>query len=69
MFNLILLYFNSREQTLEDMRPIYAEIHDLVPVEKCYGQNCVTIGYSIIGNPSLSEEYSWIDDIMQNVAV
>jgi hypothetical protein len=34
------------------------------------GQNCVTVGYSIVGNPDLAiqDEYKWIDDIMKKVA-
>ena len=50
------------------MMPIYGAHHELRPVEKCYGQNCVSVGYSIIGDSALTEQYSWIDDIMQSVA-
>jgi hypothetical protein len=49
-----------------DLRPMFGEKHKLSPVEKCYGQNCVTIGYSIVGDPA--GQYSWIDDIMESVA-
>lgn len=63
-----LIYFNSREPVLREMRPIYGERYDLSPLGKCYGENCVTIGYSIIGDPKKQEEYSWIDDIMKSVA-
>ena len=42
-------------------------IHEIYPVNKCYGSNCVSIGYSIIGEPQ--ESYQWIDNIMKGVAV
>lgn len=65
---LCLLYFDSREHVLKEMRPIEASRYDLEPIHKCYGPGCVTIGYSIIGDASKQEEYSWIDDIMKSVA-
>ena len=68
VFNLMMFYCNSLEPMMAERRPIEGMYHDLTPVEKCYGQNCVSIGYSIIGDPILSDQYSWIDDIMQSVA-
>jgi hypothetical protein len=65
---ICILYFDSREGVLRKMRPTYGEKYELAPLKKCYGYNCITIGYSIIGDPALQEEYSWIDDIMKNVA-
>lgn len=69
LFCLCILYFDTREHTIREMRPIHGERYDINPLEKCYGENCVSIGYSIIGDPSKQEEYSWIDDIMKSVAV
>mmetsp|Transcript_41119 Transcript_41119/g.62496 ORF Transcript_41119/g.62496 Transcript_41119/m.62496 type:complete len:130 (+) Transcript_41119:563-952(+) len=39
-------------------------------VPKCFGEDCVTIGYSIVGDPdpNKEEEYSWIDEVMRKVA-
>lgn len=51
------------------MRPIYGRRFDIAPIGKCYGPSCVTIGYSIIGDPTKQDEYSWIDDIMKSVAI
>jgi hypothetical protein len=51
------------------MRPVHGNTYDISPLEKCFGENCVSIGYSIIGDPSKQDEYSWIDDIMKSVAV
>jgi hypothetical protein len=36
---------------LEGLRPTFGDLHELTPVDKCYGENCVSIGYSIIGDP------------------
>lgn len=47
-------------------------VHETMPVSKCLGHNCISIGYSIIGDtdPKVqSHEYTWIDNIMRNVAV
>ena len=52
-------------------RTLVGEVHELLPVKKCLGYNCVTIGYSILGDSDplvQAKEYSWIDDIMRNVA-
>jgi hypothetical protein len=50
------------------MRTVFADKLDIPPIKRCLGDNCVTVGYSIIGDPSKQEEYSWIDDIMKSVA-
>jgi hypothetical protein len=63
-------YFNNLEGILASMPDRHGEVHDLAPVGKCIGANCVTIGYSIIGdsNPAVQEKYTWIDDIMKKVS-
>lgn len=40
------------------------------PISHCLGEECVSIGYSILGDsdPASSSQYNWIDDIMQSVA-
>ena len=53
---------------IDDMLSVYGTKHQLTAVEKCYGENCVSIGYSIIGDSTDSDSYKWIDDIMENVA-
>jgi hypothetical protein len=55
IFCLCILYFDTRETVLEKMRPIFGERYDIGPMEKCYGENCVTLGYSIIGDPTKQE--------------
>lgn len=42
------------------------ETHKLDAMEKCWGPNCVTIGYSIIGKNAGANKY--IDGIMRDVA-
>ena len=47
------------------------DVHPAIPVAKCEGHNCISIGYSIIGDedPTFqSKNYAWIDEIMRNVA-
>lgn len=43
---------------------------DLKPMDHCQGRECVTVGYSIIGENDTEKisQYNWIDNIMQNVA-
>ena len=53
---------------MEAMRSTFGDRHEYEPIHKCYGTGCVTIGYSIVGDPELQEEYSWIDTIMTSVA-
>jgi len=48
---LCLKYFNTLEPSMEAMRPILGNQYDISPVAKCFGENCVSIGYSIIGDP------------------
>jgi hypothetical protein len=63
-----LYYFDSREPIMEAMRSTFGDRHEYVQIPKCYGEGCTTIGYSIIGDPAMEEEYSWIDTIMRSVA-
>ena len=44
--------------------------HQLEPVGKCWGPNCVTIGYSIVGKHTRQDqqEHDYIDEIMRDVA-
>lgn len=51
----MILYLNSREGVVASMRPLYGAKHELDPVEKCFGQNCITIGYSVVGDAGLSD--------------
>lgn len=47
------------------------EVHEPIPVQKCWGRNCISIGYSIIGDadPKVQvQKYTWIDNIMRSVA-
>lgn len=43
----------------------------MTPIDKCYGEDCVTLGYSIIGDPSpeAQQKYQWIDEIMKTVSL
>lgn len=65
VFNLVCYYLNSMEPMMAESRPVTGAHHELDPVSKCFGNNCVTIGYSILGDPVMSKQYSWIDDIME----
>ena len=45
--------------------------HTTKPVERCLNDGCISIGYSIIGDPEISlsdKNYKWIDSIMEQVA-
>lgn len=38
-------------------------------IKRCHGHDdCITITYSILGDPKKNEEYEWIDEIMKEVA-
>lgn len=54
-FCLCLIYYNTRGPMCDAMRPRVGEYHGLTPTPKCnyYDEkvDCVTIGYSIIGDP------------------
>lgn len=68
---LNIVYFNSRGPVMQEMSEHrLIESHDMPPVKKCIGQDCISIGYSILGesDPEKQEQYNWIDDIMKSVA-
>ena len=63
-------YFNSLDSDLNKQITEVGATHDLPTVPRCYGDDCITIGYSIVGeyDPENSHQYQWIDDIMGSVA-
>lgn len=67
---LVICFFNSQQEVLKDMEIKTGTISQLEPLEHCWGENCVTIGYSIIGdsNPEAQQQYEWIDDVMKSVS-
>lgn len=69
---LCIAYMNSQGSVLNwTLVQQVGPVHDPVPVGKCVGMNCISIGYSIIGDsdPKVQEQkYTWIDEIMRNVA-
>ena len=45
--------------------------HELPTMRHCpenEGWDCITVGYSILGDPARAQEYIWIDEIMEEVA-
>ena len=66
IFCTIIYLFSNLQPLLESQMKQFGWTHELTPVKKCFGSNCVSIGYSIIGDPQ--DSYQWIDIIMKNVA-
>ena len=64
----VIYYFNQQGYIRKSLLKTSGELHLLEPIEPCYGDNCVTLGYSIVGDPDHEVEYTYIDEIMQNVA-
>ncbi len=59
-----IVYYNSQGAAIkQNIVPVGAH-HELVPVQPCYGEDCISISYFVIGN-----DEPWIDDIMQKVSV
>jgi len=67
---LSIAFFNYEGNSIERLVTPKGRTHEMRPVSHCLGEECVSIGYSILGdsNPDTSSQYNWIDDIMQSVA-
>ena len=51
LFCFIIYIFSNLEPVLERLMRKFGWTHEIYPVNKCWGTNCVSIGYSIIGDP------------------
>lgn len=58
------------ENVIREMEIKKGLVNQMKPLEKCWGENCVTVGYSIIGDsdPENFANYNWIDDMMRSVS-
>eukprot|EP00347_Sterkiella_histriomuscorum_P002432 403368176 len=69
-FIMLILFFqwsSTRFFAKDDLNPVEEW---LKPVPHCTGDpSCTTIGYSIIGDPQKEEEYDYINEIMEDVAL
>lgn len=64
----VIFYFNKQGIIRKSLLSTVGDIHLLTPVDHCNGENCVTIGYSIIGDEDQQEKYTYIDEIMRTVS-
>lgn len=68
---LLIHSFNNSIDVMRKNAYKRGTITDLKPLEKCWGEGCITVGYSIIGDstPEAQDQYNWIDEIMETVAI
>lgn len=67
---LVLFYFDSQTSEFSVQIRKEGNKYELKPVDRCIGSGCISIGYSVIGDPDPAnqEQYEWIDGIMEQVA-
>jgi hypothetical protein len=66
----LISFINSQQFVLKDqeLKEGTTKFYGLIP--PCFGKDCVTLGYSVIGDssPEAQEQYEWIDEIMKSVS-
>lgn len=68
---LLIHNFNNQLDVMRATDYKRGETVDPGMIPHCWGESCVTVGYSIIGesDPEKQDQYNWIDEIMEYVAI